>query len=302
LFLHADLEFRYNLAMPRRAGLCLLMAGSLFSGSLWSRQDAPAASGARILLLPKRIVMGEKATLAVLDANGRLTPAVTVNLSTGEQVVTDATGRARFSAPANPGVIYATIGKRPERVYTTILTHTEAPASPTQVALVPRFASLADRFELSGSGFCGDADENRVRVGGKAGLVLASSPAYLIVLPPEDLTFGAATVEISCGQQSSAPFSLSFVELSLEANSSPLSPGEHRALTVRVHGTDSKVPLQARNLAPAVARLAGGKGEEISSTGGPDNYARFDLVGMGRGNFAVAIQLVPDLVQISGKP
>src|SRR5271170_7262835 len=32
---------------------------------------APQASGARILLLPRQIVSGERATLAVLDVNGR---------------------------------------------------------------------------------------------------------------------------------------------------------------------------------------------------------------------------------------
>jgi hypothetical protein len=37
-------------------------------------QTAPAASGARILLLPRQIVSGERATLAVLDVNERLTP------------------------------------------------------------------------------------------------------------------------------------------------------------------------------------------------------------------------------------
>ena len=284
--------------MPRYAALFLCTVFLLATRSGWSHQVAPAAASARILLLPKRIVTGERATLAVLDANGRLTPGVTVKFSSGEQAVTDTTGRASFSAPPNPGVIYATLGDRKERVYTTILTHVEAPANLTQVTLAPRFSTLADRFELSGSGFCGQADENRVRVAGKPSLVLASSPAYLIVLPPEDLPAGSAQVEISCGQQSSAPFSLAFLELSLEANSSPLAPGERRALTVRVHGSDSKVPLQARNLAPRVAGLTGGSGGEISSTGGADNVARFDLIGKERGNFAVSIQLVPDFVPV----
>src|SRR5689334_13993801 len=82
-------------------------------------QKAPAPSAARILLLPKRIVAGEPATLAVLDVNGRLTPGVGVNLSDGDLIVTNATGRALFVAPPKPGVIYATIGSRSARVYTT---------------------------------------------------------------------------------------------------------------------------------------------------------------------------------------
>ena len=62
-------------------------------------QQAPPASGARILLLPRRIVSGERATLAVLDVNGRLTPGVTVSFSNGDKLTTNATGRALFVAP-----------------------------------------------------------------------------------------------------------------------------------------------------------------------------------------------------------
>ena len=50
-------------------------------------------SGARILLMPRKIVSGERATLAVLDVAGRLTPGVTVVFSDGEKIKTDATGR-----------------------------------------------------------------------------------------------------------------------------------------------------------------------------------------------------------------
>src|SRR4030081_74692 len=113
----------YNSCMPSRrravilSGLCAL----LFACSALAQQ-APSPAGARILLLPKRIVSGERATLAVLDVNGRLTPGVTVNFSNGDRLTTDATGRALFVAPLNPGVIYASIAQRPGRVHTTILT------------------------------------------------------------------------------------------------------------------------------------------------------------------------------------
>src|SRR5208282_3122519 len=75
-------------------------------------QQAPPASGARILLLPRKVVTGERATLAVLDVNGRLTPGVTVDFSNGDKVTTDTTGRALFVAPLNPGVILASLEGR----------------------------------------------------------------------------------------------------------------------------------------------------------------------------------------------
>ena len=263
-------------------------------------QQPPPASAARTLLLPKRIVSGETATLAVLDANGRLTPGVTVNFSNGDHLVTNATGRALFVAPLNPGVIYATLASRPTRVYTTILTPAEARSSSVQISFAPRFASLADRFELSGSGFCGDADTNTVRVAGKPALVLSASPISLAVLPPASLESGPAMVDVACARRSSSSFSITFVELSLSADSSPLAPGEQRTLTVHVSGTTSKVGLEARNLAPVVADLTGGNPARVSSTGGADNVGRFQLVGRQHGSFLISIRLLPEPVRPRG--
>ena len=288
--------FDYNLAMLSRHPACLLLvlyAVSLTFPAPLLPQLPPQASTGRTLLLPKRIVSGETATLAVLDGNGRLTPGVTVDFSNGDHLVTNATGRALFVAPLSPGVIYATIASRPTRVYTTTLTPAEVSSSSLRVSSAPRFTSLADRFELSGSGFCGEADANTVRVAGKPALVLASSPAALIALPPSDMDPGPATIEISCAKRSAPPFSISFLGLTLDADSSPLAPGEHRVLTVHVSGTAAKVPLEARNLSPEVAQLAGGNPANVSSSGGAQNAAQFELIGLARGNFRISVRLLP---------
>jgi hypothetical protein len=256
-------------------------------------QHPPPASGARILLLPRQIVSGERATLAVLDVNGRLTPGVTVNFSNGDHLTTDATGRAQFAAPLNPGAITASISGRPGRLTTSVVTPPSATTSAIEVTTAPRVASVTDRFELTGRGFCGDADTNKVMIAERAALVLAASPASLIILPPGDLNPGPAKVEISCAKRTASSFSINFLELELEADASPLKPGKHRELTVRVRGTSSKVTLEARNLAPEIAELAGGNPARVASTGGTANSARFDLVGRTKGNFLVSIRLVP---------
>lgn len=255
-------------------------------------QQAPPATSARVLLLPKRIVSGETATLAVLDRSGRLTPGVTVNFSNGDHVVTNPTGRALFAAPLKTGVIYATIASQATRVYTTILTPGEAASASPRVPSAPAFASLADRFDLTRGGFCGQADANSVHVAGKPALVLASSPAVLTVLPPPDLEPGRAHIEVSCAKLPVSRFSITFLDLSLNADPSPLAPGEHRTLTVNVHGTVAKVPLEARNLSPKVAELAGGNPARVSSTGGTENSAHFELVGRERGNFQISVRLL----------
>src|SRR5438093_11205826 len=169
-------------------------AAYFFAPWLAAQQPAPAASAARILLLPRRIVSGERTTLAVLDVNGRLTPSVTVNFSNGDRLTTDATGRALLVAPLNPGVIFGSIEGRTGRVATTILSPGEAASASIEFSSVPRVASLTDRFVVFWKGFRGASDSHRITIAGQRAIVLASSPASLIVLPPQDLQPGATEV------------------------------------------------------------------------------------------------------------
>ena len=61
-----------------------------------------------------------------------------------------------------------------------------------------------------GHGFCGDADANRVTIGGTPALVLASSPAYLAVLPPE-MDPGPPPCRCSAARRPSHPSHVVFV-------------------------------------------------------------------------------------------
>jgi hypothetical protein len=257
--------------------------------------DAPASTAGRILLLPRRVVSGERATLAVLDNEGRLTPGVTVNFSNGDHFTTNATGRALFVAALNPGELSATIAGRAGKVMTTIISPTDPTATPVELKSAPRIASLSDRFDIIGSGFCGDADTNTVNIGGQAGIVLAASPTALVLMPPPDLDPGVATVQITCGKNVFPPFTMVLLGLDLHADTSPLGAGEHRRLTVTVTGTKGKVALEARNLAPKTAELLGGDTLRRFSSGGVDNTARFEVVGRHHGNFLVSIRLVPSI-------
>jgi hypothetical protein len=234
-----------------------VIASVFAPGGAGAQQSAPAASGARMLLLPRRIVSGERATLAVLD------------------------GRALFVAPLNPGVIFGSIAGRTGRVVTAVLSPSEDVSASLEVSSAPRVASLTDRFEIFGKSFCGDADANQVTIAGQPAIVLASSPTALVVLPPADLQPGSAAVEVSCAKCQSPPFSITFVGLELEADSAPLKPGEHRELTVRVRGTPAKIALEARNLAPEIAELSGGN--PVRAWGGAN------------GSFLISIRLVPSL-------
>lgn len=283
----------YNLSMLRRPAVALSCIQIAFLLSVFAfGQQSPSAAGARILLLPKQIVSGEHATLAVLDVNGRLTPGVTVTFSNGDQLKTDATGRALFVAPLTLGVLFASIEGRPGRVPTAVVSAPENSSPSLEITSAPRVASLSDRFEITGRGFCGDADANHVVIRGKSALTLAASPESLVVLPPAELEPGPAEVDITCAKRTARAFSLTLVALQLEADSSPLTPGAHRVLTVRVKGTALKVGLEARNLAPDIAELTGGNPLRLSSTGGSENLGRFEIVGRTRGSFVISIHLL----------
>ncbi len=292
----------YNLSMLSRrspafrAQRFLWLAAALFIPLCSAYpQQPPSAPAGRILLLPRTIVSGERATLAVLDVNGRLTPGATVIFSNGDRLTTDATGRALFVAPLIPGVIFGSISGREGRVPVTILSPQEgaaADSSTIEVGSAPKIASLTDRFEIAGRGFCGGADANQVTISGEPAFVLASSPTSLLVLPPADLQPGRASVDIACAKRNGPPLEVVFVALDLEADSSPLAPGVHRSLTVRVRGTTTKVGLEARNLAPDIAELTGGNPLRASSSGGAENLAHFEVVGRKRGSFLISIRLL----------
>lgn len=277
----------------------MLLLAAMVSPCIAGPQQVPAAKNARILLLPRKMVSGDRTTLAVLDFGGRLTPNVTVAFSNGDHVTTNSTGRATFVAPLTEGVLYANIQGRPGRVETEVIA-ASADKGPTRVDRAPHFASLSDRFELQGHGFCGDADKNVVQINGHPALVLASSSESLAILPPADLDAGAAEVSVSCNKAEAGWAKVVFLELGLEADRSALKPGEKRTLIVRISGTTERVALEARNLGPAVAELAGGNPARATSSGGQQNIAAFPLTGRQHGNILVSIRLLPGVVR--GQP
>jgi hypothetical protein len=282
---------------PRRAPSLAIVRCGVFAAvlPLWflaAFAQQKESSPGRILLLPRTLVSGERATLAVLDVNGRLTPGAAVIFSNGDHLTTDKTGRAMFVAPLNPGVIYGSLPGRPGRVPTTVLPPAGNVSTAMDVTSVPKITSLADRFEIEGHGFCGVADANQITVSGDPALILAASPTSLVVLPPIDLPPGRASVDLSCGKQNGPPIEVVFVALDLKADASPLNPGVHRSLTVQVRGTRSKVELEATNLAPDIAELIGGNPLRVSSSGGLENLAHYEVVGRKRGNFLISIRLL----------
>jgi hypothetical protein len=134
-----------------------------------------------------------------------------------------------------------------------VIPPSESASSSPEIDSAPRVASLADRFEILGRGFCGDADSNQVSVASHPALVLASSPVSLVVLPPMDLGPGPATVDVSCAKHPAPPFPVTFAELDLDADSSPLKR-ENLTFLYYLAKSRSKPAI----LLPEIAELSGG--------------------------------------------
>ena len=245
-----------------------------------------------VIVLPPRLVAGESATLAVLAADGRLAPGSVVEFSGGERVTTDATGRASFTAPAQPGFLLAGVPATGVSASATVISAAANAPPGVRLEQVPRVIARNDRFLVTGSGFSGLADANHVRVGGQPAVALAASAVSMVVLPGPQAGLGQTQVSVeSRGGMAAAGTTL--VALELSAAKSALAPGERGQLTVRVRGTDQPLELEARNLTPWIVELGGGNPRRLTTRGGAENVSVLELKGVRAGAFSIGVRLVP---------
>lgn len=251
------------------------------------------------IVLPLELVAAQPVTLAVLTEDGRVAPGVKVVLSSGEVVTTDESGRAHFLVPPETGLMFARIPGTEVREAADVLPQGSGSGS-LQLAQVPKVVALENHFTVSGSGFQGDADRNRVEVGGKAILVLASSPVQLIVMPPANTPLGPARLMTIEGTTEIAT-QITFVEVVPSNTSVQIRRGKRAAIVLRVRGRAEPLDLEIRNLSPQVARFPHGNEVRVRTTGGSDNSAVIRLKGMSAGPFSYAVSL-EDISRIANAP
>ncbi|MGB6482517.1 MAG: hypothetical protein WBE86_03415 [Candidatus Acidiferrales bacterium] len=243
------------------------------------------------IVLPLELVAAQPVTLAVLTANGHIAPGVKVVLSSGEVVTTDESGRAHFLVPPEKGLMFARIPGTEVREAADVLPQGSGSGS-LQLAQIPKLVSLENHFAISGSGFQGDADRNRIEAGGKAILVLASSPVQLVVIPPANAPLGPASLVTIEGATEIAT-QITFVEV-VPSNTSEavqIRRGKKAAIVLRVRGTAEPLDLEIRNLSPQVAQFPHSNEMRVRTAGGSDNSAVIRLKGMSAGPFSYAVSL-----------
>jgi hypothetical protein len=245
------------------------------------------------IVLPPKIVAGHQATLAILGADGRLASNVTVVIGEGQNLKTDATGRAFFTAPAMPGVLFAEASGA-----SAVALVDESPGPGAQAArnelIVAPVISLKDRFSICGGGFRGDADANRVTMNGDRALVVASSPECVIALPSPRATPGSARLTVeSSGTVRNAVTTL--VSLQFEAPQTAPLPGQRSELTVHVEGSDAPLDVTIQNETPGVLEFLKGDTQEVRTTGGARNISKVEIGAIRSGDYSFTAKLIPSI-------
>jgi hypothetical protein len=272
---------------------------------------------ARTIILPLKIVAGAPATLAVLDSAGHLLPNVVVELSNGQKVTTDATGRAQFAAPGQAGKFIAKLSGQ-EIFATSIVaaaansaepssaqsssqlsgqsspqSSVDASPAPVQVVSYPRALTIHDRFTIEGTGFRGAADSNHVFLAAQPCLVVASSPVSLVVLPGPRTPVGAIPLRVNVAGQNTAEIPVSAVSLEFSGPTETPDAGTEGKIILSVRGASEPLTVEVRNASPRIIQFPHGSIQRLTTSGGEQNTAPVEMKFLASGNYTVTARLIP---------
>ncbi len=261
------------------------------------RPPKPHSSASpRQIILPSKVIAGAQATLAVLDSQGRLMPNVIVDLSGGQKVTTDATGRALFNVPGGSGTMAAKIVAQGIASSTKVVAaeNSGPGAAPEGAKIVdyPRVVAIHDRFTLQGSGLRGAADSNHVFLNGDPCLVLASSPVSLVALPGPHVPVGDIKLRVAVAGADAGEFPVSAVILEFSGPAEAVSAGSAGTLTLRARGTTLPLNVEVRNGSPKVIQLAKGNVQRLKTSGGDQNIASIEVQFVTGGNYSVSAKFI----------
>lgn len=244
-----------------------------------------------MIILPPRVVAGGPATLAVLDAHGKLAPGVQVQIGASQGAETDSTGRAYFRVPdSGAALIVRGAGATAVALVDPPSKHAAPRAASEDHLSMEPVISLRDRFSICGGHFSGGADENRVTIAGERALVLAASPECIVALAAPNTPPGQATISID---SSAARAAATATLVSLEFHEPRLSPGAKGALLIAVIGDVKPLHLRVENGSPDVVRIARGDSQIVRTDGKPGNSARVEVQAIRSGDFSLSARLIP---------
>ncbi|MGB6430933.1 MAG: hypothetical protein WBF06_10110, partial [Candidatus Acidiferrales bacterium] len=144
-----------------------------------------------------------------------------------------------------------------------------------------------------------------VWLGEKPALVLAASPASLVLLPAPDTPLGPTELRVEGNGSPPQPVPVTVVALDAVNPAGPLRIGAQATLTVRVRGTTQPLDVDLGNWSPAVIKMlapssAGSQGAaalsdpnivRLRTSGGEQNEAQIAIVPLAQGKFYVRARL-----------
>jgi hypothetical protein len=286
--------------------LALIFLGCATSSAA---QEFPKSqsSPSRTIVLPPKMRAGDPATLGVLDAAGRMASGAVVELSTGQKVTTDATGRGLFVAPSEPGVLTAKIlGQGTTVTAAVVASSTSAtPITSTRPdddtatrpdqdrVSYPRFLTLHDQFTIEGASFNGRADANHVFLAGQPCLITAASPLALVVLPGLRVPIGPIPLLVRANGRELGPFSVAVISIEFSTPTEGLTAGSQSKLVLLARGTTESLGVEVRNASPEIIQFLHGNAQRLKTSGGEQNIASVDIKSLAEGNYVVTAKLIP---------
>jgi hypothetical protein len=228
----------------------------------------------------------------VLDASGKAASGVTVAFEGGRKQTTDATGRALFFPPEGRRELRASLEDGSASAASALIV---APLERTELRIdaVQRMLQLHDVFTVSGCCFSGEADSNRILLGGAPAAILAASPVALVAAPAPRTPLGATqlTLESGGGTVTTAPITV--IALEVTAMKQKGSPGEAGELRIKVRGTLAALEFQVLARPEGRIEFSSGNVFRGQTQGGADNSAAVPYTFRAPGDYAVEVRLMP---------
>jgi hypothetical protein len=258
-------------------------------------QDTSSTTWAVTIVLPPKLVAGRPATLAVLGVDGRLAEGIVVDLGshsgTDVRVKTDKTGRAAFLAPTDAAVL---IAKASGAAAAALIDPPPAPNSAASAISLEPVVSRLDAFQICGGPFHGEAEADHVRLNDDPALVLAASPACLVILAGPRAAPGPASMSIETGRDTRYTATTTLVALHFDPPVPPLLPEKKSSLVLHVQGSDHPLRILAENKTPGVLRFLRGDTQELLTSGGAQNVATIEIQTLSTGDFSFRARILQD--------
>jgi hypothetical protein len=247
-----------------------------------------------VIGMPERFGANEPISFRVVRIDGQVVEndKVEITNSEGETVSasTNQDGVVSTRIPAGWADAVVTVLGAQAMSY---LASTGSPGAPVRLNGAPKFIEPGNVVSLHGTNFEPDLLGNTVTIGGRPATVLGATSNSLTVLVPAGSTPG--TVKISVANDSgTATADATVIALEVMPGPSTLLQGQRVTRTVRVVGTQERLPLLVTDSAGDAARVE--NPGTLYSSGGANNTAQIGVASLQTGAYSFLVGLDWDWV------